>query len=235
MWQRPGAVVGEETRGFGGVENSAEVPRSMRVASRQVDAGSRERSYRPRMSQDVRGLGHRDIAVRPRGGGQPCMVNSAVSEPEATAFNLPRVPEYRWRIPLAGPPVRVRFGQRLAPISSSAGMRGLRGRLSATVSSTRHRHAYGPVHEDFTTELERMSRTIGGGGVVPAARIARPDIPPPDNGGAHANRISDRPGAVHSSGRKTWKSAPRSLFGTSRRRRRAKTVPGRTGESGLAR
>ena len=106
------------------------------------------------------------------------MIDSAVSETEATAFNLPRVPEYRWRIPLVGPPVRVRFGQRLDPISPSAGMRVLRGCLSATVSSTRHRHAYDPVHEDFTTELERMSRTTGGGGVVPAARIARPDIPP---------------------------------------------------------
>ena len=30
------------------------------------------------------------------------MGNSVVSEPEATAFNLPRVPEYQWRIPLAG-------------------------------------------------------------------------------------------------------------------------------------
>ena len=90
------------------------------------------------------------------------MVNSAVSEPEATAFNLPRVPEYRWRTPLAGPPVRVRFGQRLDPISPSAGMRLLRGCLSATVSSTRHRHAYGPVHQEITTELERVSRTTGG-------------------------------------------------------------------------
>ena len=30
------------------------------------------------------------------------MIDSAVSETEATAFNLPRVPEYRWRIPLVG-------------------------------------------------------------------------------------------------------------------------------------
>ena len=90
------------------------------------------------------------------------MVDSAVSEPEATAFNLPRVPEYRWRTSLAGPPVRVRFGQRLDPISPSTDTRVLRGCLSATVSSTRHRHAYGPVLEDFTTELERMSRTTGG-------------------------------------------------------------------------
>ena len=69
---------------------------SCRVASRT------RLIVRPPMSQDVRRFGHRDIAVRLRGGGQPCMVDSAVSKREATAFNLPRVPEYRWRIPLVG-------------------------------------------------------------------------------------------------------------------------------------
>ena len=153
------------------------------------------------------------------------MVNSAVSEPEATAFNLPRVPEYRWRIPLAGPPVRVRFGQRLDPISPSAGMRVLRGRLSATVSSTRHRHAYGPVHEDFTTELEHVSRTTEGrrrsaGGENRATRY-----PTPITAGLTQ---TESPIARSSSliRAQDVKSAPRSLFGTSRRRRRASTVPG---------
>ena len=73
MWQRPGAVVGEETRGSGGVENSTEVPRSMRVASRQVDAGSRERSYRPQMS----GRDRRFLPARP--GGKSSRPKSALN------------------------------------------------------------------------------------------------------------------------------------------------------------
>ena len=53
------------------------------------------------MSREVRRFGQDNLAVRIPGGAQSCSVDSGVSEPEAAAFNIPRVPEYPWRIRLA--------------------------------------------------------------------------------------------------------------------------------------
>ena len=114
------------------------------------------------MWRGIKSISQRDCGASVPGRNQHRTVVAAVSGPEAVVFYSPRGPEGRWRVRRTGPPVRVRFGQRLDPISPSAGMRVFRGCLSATVSSTRHRHAYGPVHEDFTTELEHVSRTTGG-------------------------------------------------------------------------
>ena len=43
-----------------------------------------------------------------------------LSEPEAAAFNIPRVPEYLWRIRPAGAPVQEKGGHQLDPIAASA-------------------------------------------------------------------------------------------------------------------
>ena len=58
------------------------------------------------MSRELGSFGQDDLAARLPGGAQSCTVDSGVSEPEAAAFNIPRVPEYPWRIRLAGSPVQ---------------------------------------------------------------------------------------------------------------------------------
>ena len=55
------------------------------------------------------------------GSNQYRAARPAVSEPEAAAFNIPRAPEYPWRIRLVGPRVQVRRQQRVDPILEPIG------------------------------------------------------------------------------------------------------------------
>ena len=66
---------------------------------------------------------------RGRGCGQPCTVDSGVSDPQATVCKAPRVPQCPWRYRLAAPAVQVRLGRKTASdaailVGTAASLRG---------------------------------------------------------------------------------------------------------------
>ena len=66
---------------------------------------------------------------RGRGRGQPCTVDSGVSDPQATVCKAPRVPQCPWRYRPAAPAVQVRLGRKTASdaatlVGTAASLRG---------------------------------------------------------------------------------------------------------------
>ena len=95
---------------------------------------------------------------RRRGRGQPCTVNSGVSEPEATVCKAPRVLQCPWRHRPAAPTVQVRLGQRAASDASTL----VRDCRSPRRSGAKHAHcADREASQSRTVEIASVKSACG--------------------------------------------------------------------------